>query len=70
MNTHANISVMLVSQFTNAEALFIFEGRLEKILHRKKLMMDSLYASNFIEKWLQHKCFPVTFTKRSRTTTL
>ena len=50
MNTHATIPVMLVCQFVYAEALFYFEGELEKILHTKTLLMDSLYACNFIKK--------------------
>ena len=61
MNTHATISVMLVCQFAYAEALLDFKGWLEKTLHKKALVMDSLYAWNFIKKWLQHICFPVNF---------
>ena len=61
MNTNATISVMLVCQFVYAEPLFDFEGWLEKAVHRKILVMDCLYACNFIKKWLQHRCFPVNF---------
>ena len=57
MNTHATISCMLLCWFVYAEALFDFEGRLEKTLHRKTLVMDSLYACRFIKKRLQHRCF-------------
>ena len=46
MNTHATISVMLVWQIVYVEALFDFEGN---ILHRKILVMDSLYACNFFK---------------------
>ena len=42
-----------------AEALFDFEGSSEKALLRKTVVADSLYACNFIKKWLQHRCFPV-----------
>ena len=42
----------------------------KKAPHRKTLVMESLYACNFIKKWLQHRCFPVNFAKLSRTSTL
>ena len=44
MDTHATISVLLVCQFVYAEALLDFKGWLEKTLHKKALVMDSLYA--------------------------
>ena len=53
-----------------AEALFDFEGSSEKALLRKTVVADSLYACNFIKKWLQHRCFPVNFAKLSTTNSL
>ena len=64
MNTHATISVMLVCEFVYAEELLDFKGWLENTLYRKTL------ENNFIKKWLQRKCFPLNFEKRSRTTIL
>ena len=40
------------------------------IRKKKTIVMDSLYACNFIKKWLQYRCFPVKFAKVSRTTIL
>ena len=70
MNRYAIISVMLVCRFVYAKTLLDFEGWLEKTRHRKTIVMDILYACNFIKKWLQHRCFPVNFAKLSRATTL
>ena len=61
MNTHATISATLVCSFVYAEVLLGFEGWLEKTLHRKMLVTESLYTYNFIKKWLQHRCFSVNF---------
>ena len=33
----------------------------------KTLVMESLYACNFIKKWRQHRCFSVNFAKFWRT---
>ena len=68
MTIHTLISVMLVCKFVYDEALFDFEAWLESI--EKALVMDSLYAWNFVKKWLLHRWFPVAFAKLPRTTTL
>ena len=67
MNTYVTISVLLLCSFAYTEVLFDFEGWFEKALHRKTLVIGCLYACNFIKKWLQHSCFPMNFTKYSRT---
>ena len=67
MNTYVTISVLLLCSFVYTEVLFDFEGWFEKALHRKTLVIGCLYACNFIKKWLQHSCFPMNFTKYSRT---
>ena len=70
MNTQATIPAMLVCRFVYAEALLDFDKWLEKTLHGKTLVMDSLYACNFIKKWLWHRCFSMNFAKLSRKTGL
>ena len=60
-NEHTCDFLCYVSQLVCAEALFDFEGLVEKTLHRKIFMMGSLYACSFIKKWLQHRSLPVNF---------
>ena len=69
-----NSSKIYPLDFVYSEALFDFEGRLENRcswkFHKnqsKTLEMESLLACNVNKKWLQHRCFSVSFAKFSRT---